>query len=135
MKSHKINLRVRYEETDQMGVVYYSNYLVWFEIARTELLRSVSLPYAELEKEGIYLVVAGASCQYKSPLKYDDPITIETRIECVGKTSIAFGYIVLKEGKVAAEGETNHVFTNRSFKPCRIPKKVKEAISGYLTLK
>ncbi|NQT47066.1 MAG: acyl-CoA thioesterase [Candidatus Omnitrophica bacterium] len=135
MKSHKIDLRVRYEETDQMGVVYYSNYLVWFEIARTELLRSVSLPYAELEKEGIYLVVAGASCQYKSPLKYDDLITIETRIGCVGKTSMAFDYIVLKKGKVAAEGKTSHVFTNRSFKPCRIPEKVTEAISDYLTVK
>ena len=109
-------VRVRYAETDQMGIVYYANYLVWFEIGRVELLRSLGLAYSQLEKDHqCILPVVEANCRYRSPARYDDQIVIETRPSLLRGSVIKFAYRILRkaqlgeEQKLLAEGETVHV--------------------------
>src|ERR1700677_4305217 len=112
-------VRVRYAETDQMGIVYYANYLVWFEIGRVELLRSLGLAYSQLETDHqCILPVVEANCRYKSPARYDDEILIETRPSLLRGAVIKFAYKIYRktdqEGKerellLLAEGETVHV--------------------------
>lgn len=126
MKIFKTDIRVRYAETDQMQVVYYGNYFVWFEIARTELFRELGLEYTELEKEGFFLMVVEASCQYKAPCKYDNLISIHTNIGEVKNSSLSFDYQIYKEAKLLSVGKTTHVFCNKEGSPVRIPSKVKE---------
>jgi len=121
---HETEIRVRYEETDRMGVVYYGNYLVWFEIARTEYLRSFGISYREIEEKGLYLIVAEANCQYKSPARYDDLVTVKTWISEFKNTSLKFEYKVRVGERLVATGETVHVFTNKEFKPTRIPEEI-----------
>ena len=109
-------VRVRYAETDQMGIVYYANYLVWFEIGRVELLRSLGLAYSQLETDHqCILPVVEASCRYKSPARYDDRILIETRPSLLRGSVLKFAYRILRknseaeEPRLLAEGETVHV--------------------------
>jgi acyl-CoA thioester hydrolase len=129
MNEHTVEVRVRYEETDQMGVVYYANYLVWFEIARTEFFRAKGIVYREIEeKEKIYLPVVEAQCRYRSPLKYDDLATITTKITDIGPTRITFDYEVKNNGKLVATGNTKHAFVNGSGTPIPVPEKVKKAL-------
>jgi acyl-CoA thioester hydrolase len=111
------DVRVRYAETDQMGIVYYANYLVWFEIGRVELLRSLGLAYSQLEIDHqCILPVVEARCRYRSPARYDDQILIETRPALLRNSVIKFAYQIYrkpnqneKERKLLAEGETVHV--------------------------
>lgn len=126
---HKTKLRVRYQETDNMGVVYYANYLVWFEVARTEYFRSLGVNYRELEEKGVYLMVAKATCDYKTPAKYDDIVKIETWIPELKNSSLKFAHKLFVDNRLIATGESVHVFTNRSGKPMRIPEEVKGLIS------
>lgn len=86
--------RVRYGETDQMGVAYHPNYLVWCEVGRTELMRELGVPYAELEKRGVFLAVAEASVRYGTPAHYDDLVQVDTRVETVKSRAVTFGYEV-----------------------------------------
>ena len=118
-------LRVRYQETDNMGVVYYANYFVWFEVARTEYLRSESVSYRELEDGGIYMMVAAASCQYKHPARYDYEVSVRTWISAMKNSSLVFNYEILAKDKLLATGESTHVFTNRSGRPVRIPEAIR----------
>ncbi len=130
IKTHKTDIRVRYEETDRMGVVYYANYLIWFEVARTELFRTLGISYRELEdKNGLRLMVVESKVNYKSPATYDDLVSVETSIERIKNTSIVFSYKVYRENKLLATGETAHAFTNREGKLIRIP----DNIRGKLT--
>lgn len=126
MRAYETRLRVRYQETDNMGVVYYANYLVWFEVARTEYFRSLGISYRELESKGIYLMVASVSCQYKYPARYDDVIRIQSWISKLKNSSLVFEYKLFVDDKLIATGESVHVFTNRTGKPIRIPAEVKE---------
>lgn len=132
MRIHSVNLRVRYQETDQMGVVYYANYYVWFEVARTEYFRSLGFPYRNLEKDGIYLVAVNSSCQYKQPAHYDDQITVKSRISSIKNTSFIFEYEVERDKDILAVGKTVHVFINRKGKPVKIPAKVRELIERQI---
>ncbi|MFH1778708.1 MAG: thioesterase family protein [Candidatus Omnitrophota bacterium] len=132
MRIHSVNLRVRYQETDQMGVVYYANYYVWFEVARTEYFRSLGFPYRNLEKDGIYLVAVNSSCQYKQPAHYDDQITVKSRISSIKNTSFIFEYEVERDKDILAVGKTVHVFINRKSKPVKIPAKVRELIERQI---
>jgi acyl-CoA thioester hydrolase len=109
-------VRVRYAETDQMGIVYYANYLVWFELGRVELLRALGLAYSQLEKEHeCILPVVEATCRYKAPARYDDEILIETRPALLRQSVIKFEYRILRKAvdganpTLLAEGETVHV--------------------------
>jgi len=125
VNTRSTDIRVRYQETDNMGVVYYSNYLVWFEVARTEYLRSMGLVYKKLEEKGIYLMVASVSCKYKSPAKYDDTVKVETWIEDVKNTSLRFVYKLSVGERTIATGDSVHVFTDKNKKPVRIPEEIK----------
>ncbi|MFA6142238.1 MAG: thioesterase family protein [Candidatus Omnitrophota bacterium] len=125
MKIHESEVRVRYQETDNMGVVYYSNYLVWFEIARTEYFRALGLVYRKLEEKGIYLMVAAISCKYKSPAKYDDIVRMQAWISELKNSSLKFEYKLFVGDKLIATGDSIHVFTNSEGRPRRIPEEVR----------
>lgn len=126
MRAHETEIRVRYQETDNMGVVYYANYLVWFEVARTEYFRALGLIYRKLEDKGIYLMVASATCNYKSPAKYDDIVRIQSWVPEIKNTSLKFEYKLSVGEKLVATGESVHVFVNEAGKPTRIPEEVKK---------
>jgi acyl-CoA thioester hydrolase len=126
-------VRVRYAETDQMGVVYHANYLVWFEIGRVELMRQQGLNYKRLEtEEGCWIVVAEATARYKSPARYDDELIVETTVRSVRGPVIRFGYrILLAENRhLLCEGETIHVVIGRDMKRRAIPKKYAELLGA-----
>jgi acyl-CoA thioester hydrolase len=119
-------LRVRYAETDQMGVVYYSNYLVWFEIGRTDYCRQHGFAYRDMEEqEGLYIIVAEARCRYKAPAHYDDEILVRTCLRAVRKRVLVFGYEIYHQmsDELLAEGETVHVVTDRDGRPRSLPDK------------
>jgi len=127
MYEHTIEFRVRYEETDQMGVVYYANYLVWFEVARTEFFRARGVEYRKIEEEeNLYIPVIEAYCRYKAPLKYDDLVRVKTRLTDIGGTRMSFEYEVSSGDKIAATGKTKHAFVNKDGKIVPIPEKIKK---------
>lgn len=109
---HRFELRVRYCDTDQMGWVYYANYLRWFEVGRAEMLRSLGRTYRGVEEDGTLLPVLEAHCRYFSGARYDDLVAIETGIEEVRKASVTFGYRIVRaeDGEVLATGSTRHCF-------------------------
>jgi len=112
---HEALLRVRYAETDKMGVVYHANYLVWFEIGRTEFCRARGFSYRDMEEnEDSFLVVVESYCRYKAPAYYDDVLRVRTHITELRRRSLRFGYEIVREsdGTVIAEGETGHVVTD-----------------------
>jgi acyl-CoA thioester hydrolase len=114
---HETMLRVRYAETDKMGIVYYANYLVWFEIGRTDYCRARGFSYRDMEEnEDAFLVVAESYCRYKAPAYYDDELIVRTHITELRKRSLRFGYEIVRaaSGQVVAEGETGHVVTDGS---------------------
>jgi len=114
-----------------MGVVYYSNYLVWFEIARTEFLREKGLDYNRIEKERkIYLPVTEAYCRYRAPLKYDDQFTIVTKLKDVENSRMTFEYDVRKGDRTVTTGYTRHAFINEKGKPIPIPEDIKEILTS-----
>jgi acyl-CoA thioester hydrolase len=119
-------IRVRYAETDQMGVVYYANYLVWMEVARAELCRVCGFTYREMEREdGVLMVVAESNCRYASPARYDDEVTVKCWIEAAGSRMVTIAYemrVAAEERKVAS-GFTRHIFVTRDFRPTRLPRK------------
>ena len=132
-------VRVRYAETDQMGIVYYANYLVWFEIGRVELLRSLGLAYSQLETEHeCILPVVEASCRYRSPARYDDPILIETRPALLRGSVLKFGYRILRkpangeEPTLLAEGETVHVVCDDQLSKKPLPAEHEAALRAMM---
>ena len=123
-------LRVRYAETDQMGVVYHSNYIIWFEVGRVDLLRTLGFTYKQLEgEEGCSLPVVEVRCRYKAPARYDDEILIRTRLKNVRETFIHFGYELLRadDSTLLAEGETVHISTDRQGNKRPFPEKYMQA--------
>ena len=134
-------VRVRYAETDQMGIVYYANYLVWFELGRVELLRSLGLAYSQLEKEHeCILPVVEATCRYRSPARYDDEILIETRPALLRGSVIKFAYSIWRktshegeERKLLAEGETVHVVCDDQLNKKPLPEHYAEALRALMT--
>ena len=119
-------LRVRYAETDQMGVVYHSNYIVWFEVGRVEMLRQLGFTYRDMEKhDDTHIAVVDVHCRFKSPARYDDLITIRTKLTNVRESLLHFAYEIVRadDGEVLAEGESVHLVVNAGFKRIRLPKK------------
>jgi acyl-CoA thioester hydrolase len=132
-------VRVRYAETDQMGIVYYANYLVWFEIGRVELLRALGLTYNRLEIEHqCILPVIEASCRYRAPARYDDQIVIETRPSMLRGSILKFAYQVWRkateaeERKLLAEGETVHVVCDGQLNKKHLPERYAEALRAMM---
>ena len=127
---HRVTVRVRYGETDQMGVVYHPNYLLYFETGRTELMRASGVAYSELEKSGVFLVVTQASCRYRAAARYDQELTVLTRVDEVRKATVTFSYRVLGPGGgLLAEGSTELASVDRDKNPVRLPKEVSELLS------
>jgi acyl-CoA thioester hydrolase len=132
-------VRVRYAETDQMGIVYYANYLVWFEIGRVELLRSLGLAYSQLESEDrCILPVVSATCRYKAPARYDDKILIETRPALLRGSVIKFAYRILRKGadggepELLAHGETAHVVCDEQLSRKPLPERYVTALRAEM---
>jgi acyl-CoA thioester hydrolase len=122
-------IRVRYAETDQMGVVYYGNYFTWFEVGRVELCRQLGFEYKRMQREDdSFIVVAEAYCRYKRPAKFDEMLVIRTRVVESKRRTIRFGYEILaKESHdVVATGETNHVICDRLGRPKSLPAKYRK---------
>jgi acyl-CoA thioester hydrolase len=123
---YETKLRVRYAETDQMGVVYHSNYIVWFEVGRVEMMRELGFTYSEMEKQdGTHIAVVDVRCRFKAPARYDELVTIRTRLLNVRGSLLHFGYEVVRnvDGAVLAEGETIHIVVNSAFKRIALPAK------------
>ena len=126
----EIRERVRYSETDKMGVAHNRNYLEWFEIGRTEFCRQKDIPYKQIEQKGYYLMVAEVFCRYKKPLRYDEEFIIRTVLEQVAPKKVVFKYELLteKERKMIASGYTVHVVTNAGAEVCSLPQEILEKI-------
>jgi acyl-CoA thioester hydrolase len=121
-------VNVRYAETDQMGIVYYANYLVWFEVGRVAWCRDRGFQYRDLEAEhGRMMVVAEATCRYKSPARFEDNILIRTAVGSATDKVIRFTYEIRNQatGQLLATGESKHVVTDREFRPARLPDQVR----------
>ena len=117
-------VRVRYAETDQMGVVYHANHFIWFEIGRVELMRQLGFAYRDMERDhGCFIPVVDARCRYKAPARYDDEIIIRTQLRNVRESVIHFGYELVRasDGEVLAEGETMHMILDAKMKPTPLP--------------
>ena len=126
---NETRLRVRYAETDQMGVVYHSNHLIWFEVGRVELMRQMGLAYRDMEREdGLFIAVAEAKCRYRAPVFYDEEVVVRTRLKTVRKSVIVFAYELTRAdtGALLADGETTHVVTNTEMKTAHLPEKYLE---------
>lgn len=119
-------IRVRYEETDKMGVVYHSNYFVWFEVGRTELIRTIGISYKDMETKGFLLPVLDASCNYKHSALYDDEVIIKTKVAFYNGLKLDFTYEAVRaiDNKLLAAASTKHVWVDTNYKPVRLDKKL-----------
>jgi acyl-CoA thioester hydrolase len=125
-------IRVRYAETDQMGVVYYGNYFTWFEVGRVELCRQLGFEYKRMETEDDrFIVVAEASCRYKRPARFDDLLTIRTGVTEVQRRTVHFGYEIFNDGELIATGETLHVICDSKGRPKSLPEKYKKYFTAH----
>jgi acyl-CoA thioester hydrolase len=124
-------VRVRYADTDQMGITYHANYLVWFEVGRTDWLRHHGWTYRDMEREGFRLPVIEVSCRYLTPARYDDELEVHTRAALVTPVRVRFDYEVRLAGggPTAATGHTVHAVLGASGKPCRVPDRVRRAMA------
>ena len=129
---NKLNIRVSYRDTDKMGVVYYANYFVFFEMGRTELMRQIGFTYDEMEKQGLYFPVVNAQCNYHAPAHYDDLITVETTISELKNVTVTFSYKIKCDDKVLVTGSTKHPLVNYAFKPTRIPQNLKDLLQKHI---
>ena len=126
----EVRLRVRYAETDQMGVVYHANHFIWFEVGRVELLRQLGFSYREMEEnDGCFIAVVDARCRYKAPARYDDEVIVRTHLRNVRESLVHFGYELVRvsDGVLLAEGETTHIVTDSEMKTRAIPEKYASA--------
>jgi acyl-CoA thioester hydrolase len=146
MPVSQTRIRVRYAETDQMGIVYYANFFIWFEVGRVELLRQLGFHYKQMEiDDDCRIPVVEASCRYKSPARYDDELVLETRVLALRRSIIKFGYRLLRpEGEaptavpaagttLLAEGETTHVIVDRSMRKVPLPEKYAVALEQFMS--
>ncbi len=130
---HETTIRVRYAETDRMGVVYHANYLVWFEIGRTEFCRARGFAYRDMEEnDHAFLVVAESYCRYKASALYDDELLVRTHVTELRRRSVRFGYEIvrLSDGQTIAEGETGHVVTDPNGRVISMPESYRAALSA-----
>jgi len=119
-------LRVRYAETDTMGVVYYANYLVWMEVGRVDLCKACGFNYRDMERDdGVFLAVAESQCRYRSPARFDDEVIVKTWIEAANTRIVTFAYEMrlAEPDRVLATGSTRHVFVTREMERTRLPEK------------
>lgn len=123
---HETRFRVRYAETDQMGVVYYSNYFIWMELGRAEYCRAIGVRYKDMERDdGILLAVVDAHCRYLYPARYDEEIAVKTWVSAANRRQVEFSYEIRDPvaGRMLATGETRHIFLGPEMKPLKLPEK------------
>jgi len=123
---NETRIRVRYAETDQMGVVYHANHFIWFEVGRVELLRQLGFSYKDMETEDdCFIAVVDARCRYKAPVHYDDQVVIRTYLKHVREKVIHFGYELFRaeDNRLLAEGETTHIVADAQMRPRKLPEK------------
>ena len=123
---NETRLRVRYAETDQMGVVYHSNHFIWFEVGRVELLRQLGFSYRDMETDdNRFIAVAEAKCRYRAPARYDEEVVVRTQLLNVRESVVHFGYEMRRaqDGSLLAEGETTHIVTDAAMKIAALPEK------------
>ena len=132
--ANETRVRVRYAETDQMGVVYHSNYLIWFEVGRVEFIRQLGFNYRQMEEEGCGIAVVDVHARYKAPARYDDELVIETRLLAARGAVVRFGYRILRiaDGLLLCEGETMHVVVGMDMKKRSLPAKYAERFAAHL---
>jgi len=126
-------IRVRYAETDQMGVVYHANYFIWFEVGRVELLRQLGFSYKDMEQQdNCFIAVVDARCRYKSPARYDDEVIVKTWLKNIRESVIHFGYELLRaeDGSLIAEGETTHIVADARMRKTVLPEKYMKVFRG-----
>ena len=129
MEFHDATVRVRYAETDQMGVVYHANYLIWFEVGRVELMRALGFEYKLMETEDdCFIVVAEVSCRYLHPARYDELLRVRTRISDAGNRIVRYSYELMRDSddSILATGTTTHVICGKDGKAKQLPKKYRE---------
>jgi len=132
---NEMRVRVRYAETDKMGVVYHANHLVWFELGRVELLRQMGFSYRDMEEvDGRYIAVVEVKCRYRAPARYDDELLVRTKLLNVRESVIHFGYELTRvgDGTLIAEGETTHIVTDSNMKISVLPEKYLQAFRAAL---
>lgn len=132
MKKNHVNIRVIYADTDAMGIVYHTNYIKWFEIGRTELLRGMGIVYAHMEAQGYKMPLTEAYCHYLLPAKYDQIIIVETEMEYIRRASMKFNYTIFDEEKESTlvEGYTVHACINNIGKIVRFPVFIVDKINA-----
>ena len=137
MKRNQVSVRVIYADTDAMGIVYHTNYIKWFEIGRTELLRGVGIVYAQMEAQGYNLPLTEVYCNYLFPARYDQTLVVETELEYLKRASMKFVYTIWDEdrGKALVEGYTIHACTNKIGKIVRIPSFILEKVNEQMQIK
>jgi len=130
MAVSELEVRVRYAETDQMGVAHHASYFVWFEAGRTEFIRGRGRSYAQIEEDGWLLVVVEAHCQFRRPARYDEVLVIRTHLRDLRPATLAFGYDLIRRGdeEVLAQGYTVHAAVDRSGRPRRIPEEIRRLL-------
>ena len=132
---HQVTLRVRYAETDQMGVVYHSNFFIWMEIGRVELMRSLGFDYKKMETEDdCHLPVVDTRCRYKSPAYYDEEIVIRTELRNIRGSLVHFGYHILRQSDstLLAEGETTHLVVDSAMQKRMLPERYRAAFEALV---
>jgi acyl-CoA thioester hydrolase len=135
LEHHDTTVRVRYAETDQMGVAYHSNHLIWFEVGRVEFLRQMGFSYRDMERvDGLFIAVAEVHCRYRAPVHYDEEVLVRTRLKHVRKSVVVFRYELARAegGALLAEGETTHVVTDATMKAAALPEKYLKAFRKAL---
>jgi len=126
-------VRVRYAETDQMGVVYHSNFVIWFEVGRVELLRQMGFRYRDMEEQDdCHIAVVDLKLRYKAPAYYDDEVLIRTQLKNMRESLLHFGYEIVRavDGTLLAEGETTHIVVNAKFEKTALPEKYRKAFQA-----
>jgi acyl-CoA thioester hydrolase len=132
---NETKIRVRYAETDRMGVVYYGNFFTWFEVGRVEFLRDIGFRYREVEEvDDCHIVVVEAQCRYRSPARYDDELLIRTRLKHLRGPVVRFGYEIVRadDGAEVADGETTHLVCDRQMKVRPLPPKLADPLRERL---
>ena len=131
----EVTIRVRYAETDQMGVVYHANHFIWFEVGRVEFLRQLGFSYREMEEQDrCFIAVVDARCRYKAPARYDDELIVCTHLKNVRESLVHFGYELVRASDrvLLAEGETMHIVTDGNMQVCSIPEKYMRAFEEVI---
>lgn len=130
-----VAVKVRYAETDAQGVVYHGDYIIWFEVGRTEYCERAGYPYHEMEADGAFITVVEVRARYRRSARYGDVVTVRTRFGGLRSRGCSFHYeVLLPSGDVAVEGETHHLFLDKSGRPCSVPALVRERFKEFVGL-